>query len=146
MPTINDAQRPATRPMGFAIRAVAASLSMAALIAFVVGTALLLPGGPLDRLWQYNRPAHAAFQSLGRVSGPAFLALGLVVAATAGGLMRGRRWAWRLAVAIFAVSGSGDVFGMLITRDILRSGSGILVAAVFLAILLSRKVKSCFRR
>jgi uncharacterized membrane protein len=103
----------------------------------VVGLALLFPGTFLDRMWVYHRPAQAAFQTVGKTSRVGFLVLGLVVGATAGGLSRGRRWAWWLAILIFALNGTGDLIGLLATRDPLRSSSGFVIAVGFLVVLLA---------
>ncbi len=132
------------RPL--AVSFVAAFLWIAALISLVVGVALLFPGTFLDRMWVYNRPAHAAFQTLGRTAGAGFLALGMVVGVTAGGLSAGRRWAWWSAILIFSLNGLGDLFGLITTRDLLRSGSGLAIAMIFLAVLLHRKVRTSFHQ
>lgn len=128
-----------SRPVALPI--VAAALWTAAFISLVVGMALLIPGTFLDGMWEYNRPAHAAFLALGKASGIAFLALGIVAGTAGGGLIRSRRWAWWVAVAIFAINGLGDVVGLIKTRDAVRSGSGIVVAAIFLALLLNRRAR-----
>jgi hypothetical protein len=130
------------KPISVAI--VAAFLWIAMLIGLAVGVALLFPGTFLDRIWVYNQPAHAAFQTAGRTSGVGFFVLGLVVGVTAGGLSRGHRWAWWLAILIFALNGFGDLFGVLATRDLLRSGSGLIIAIGFLAVLLRRNVRASF--
>lgn len=116
------------------------------LICLVVGLALLFPGTFLDRIWVYNRPAHAAFQTFGEAAGAGFVVLGLVVGATAWGLSYGRRWAWWLAILIFSLNGIGDLVGLLATHDLLRSGSGMVIAAGFLAVLLRSKVRTSFDR
>jgi hypothetical protein len=130
------------KPISVAI--VAAFLWIAMLIGLVVGVALLFPGTFPDRMWVYNRPAHAAFQTVGKTSGAGFLVLGLIVGVTAGGLSCGRRWAWWLAILIFALNGIGDLFGLLATRDLLRSGSGLVIAIGFLVVLLRRNVRASF--
>ena len=130
------------RPIPVAI--VAAFLWIAMLIGLVVGVALLFAGTFLDRMWVYNRPAHAAFQTVGKTSGVGFLVLGLIVGVTAGGLSCGRRWAWWLAILIFALNGIGDLIGLIATRDLLRSGSGIVIATGFLVVLLRRDVRASF--
>jgi hypothetical protein len=66
------------KPIPVAI--VAAFLWIAMLIGLAVGVALLFPGTFLDRMWEYNRPAHAAFQTVGKTSGVGFLVLGLIPA------------------------------------------------------------------
>lgn len=117
---------------------VAAFLFVAALISSVVALSLLVPGTPLDRMWELNRPAYVAFKALGRVSGPLFLMLGLCTAATGFGLLRGRRWAWWLAIGLFAVNGLGDIVGLAIDGNLVRSAAGVSIAGVFLYLLLRR--------
>jgi len=130
------------KPISVAI--VAVFLWIAMLISLVVGVALFFPGTFLDRMWVYNQPAHAAFQTVGKAAGIGFLALGLVVGVTAGGLSCGRRWAWWLAISIFALNGIGDLVGLLATRDLLRSGSGFVIAMGFLVVLLRRNSRVSF--
>jgi hypothetical protein len=125
---------------------VAAFLWIAAAISLVVGVALLVPGTLLDRMWVYNPPAHTAFQAVGKPLGAGFLMLGLVAGTTAWGIAHGRRWAWWLAILIFVINGIGDMFGLLATRDLLKSGSGFVIALGFLLILLSRNVRASFER
>ena len=70
--------------------------------------------------------------------------LGLVAGATAWGLSRGRRWAWWLAVLIFALNGTGNLFGLLAMRDLLRSEFGVCYSVRFLVVLLDRNVRVSF--
>ncbi len=101
-------------------------------VAIVVGLALLFPGGLLDWLAQFNRPGVDQFQALGRWSGVFLLALGAATATTAIGLLRARHWAWWLAVGLFVVNGCGDIVSYFVTRDAWRSGSGVVICALFL--------------
>ena len=130
------------KPISVAI--VAAFLWIAMLIALAVGVALLFPGTFLDRMWIYNQMAHAAFQAVGRIAGVGFLLLALAVGVTALGLSGGRRWAWRVAILIFALNGIGDLFGLLATGDLIRSGSGLVIAIGFVFVLLRRNVRASF--
>ena len=111
---------------------IAAFLFAATVIATVVGTSLLHPGTFVDRIWNLNQPAYTAFQTIGKSSGVLLLLLALGTAAAGAGLLRGARWAWWFAVALFTLNGLGDLVTLLATRDLLKSGSGILVAATFL--------------
>jgi hypothetical protein len=131
-----------SKPVSVAI--VAGFLWIAMLIALAVGVALLFPGTILDRMWAYNEPAHTAFQTAARILGIGFLIFGFVLGATALGLRSGRRWAWRLAILIFALNGVGDLFGLLATRNLLRGVSGLVIAIGFLAVLLRRDVRAFF--
>jgi hypothetical protein len=113
-------------------------------IALVTGLSLALPGTVLDRIWTLNPRAYAAFARMGSVSGVLLLALCPVAAATAAGLLRRRRWAWWLALATFGVNGLGDMASLVVTHDWLRAGSGVLIAAVFVSLLLRAEVRSYF--
>jgi hypothetical protein len=68
------------------------------------------------------------------------LAVGTAGAAV--GLLRGRKWAWWFAVVLFAINGCGDLVSLFWTKEMLKSGSGVLIAGAFL-IALSR-VKNYF--
>ena len=70
--------------------------------------------------------------------------LALVLGSAAAGFTRGVRWAWWLAVTIFTINCIGDIFAYFENWDLVRSGSGILIAAIFLVVLLSRTVKGFF--
>jgi hypothetical protein len=76
--------------------------------------------------------------------GALLLVVALVAAATAIGLLRGRRWAWLLALATFTVNGLGDLVTLLVVRDWLRGGSGVLIAAGFLFFLQRPRVRAYF--
>lgn len=116
----------------------------AAFISLLVGIVLLFPGAELDRIWQLNQPAHAAFQSMGKWVGAAFLVLAIPAGIIAVGLSRGRRWAWWAAVVMFVVNGVGDVGSLIVMRDYVRAGSGVVVDGIFLVVLLSRSVRGYF--
>ena len=131
------AVRPKTIPI------VAAFLFLATVMAAATGTALLFPGTFLDGLWALNRPAAGAFRSLGRISGAPLIALGVATAAAGIGLLRRRKWAWWFAVALFAINGCGDLVSFLVTGDLLKSASGVAVAAVFLYALGRPAVRRC---
>lgn len=116
----------------------------AASISLLVGIVLLFPGSGLDRIWQWNQPAHAAFQSMGKWVGAAFLVLVIPAAIIAVGFSRGRRWAWWAAVLMFVVNGLGDVGSLIVMRDYVRAGSGVVVDGIFLVVLFSRAVRGYF--
>jgi hypothetical protein len=119
-------QRPAAVPI------VAAFLFAAAAIAAVVAASFLFPGTLLDWLWALNKPGAAAFRALGKISGPLLLLLGAAAFAAAFGLLQRRKWAWWLAVVLFAADAFGDLVSLALTGDWLRSASGALISSVFL--------------
>jgi hypothetical protein len=125
-----------------AILIVALFLFVATAVAVVVGTSLLLPLPVFRPLWELNKPAYAAFASFGKTAGVLLLALGLATGMAGTGLLRGRRWAWWIAAAVFAVNGCGDVVSFAVTRDAARSGSGVLIAGAFLFYLTRPNVRA----
>jgi hypothetical protein len=122
-------QRPKAVPIAAAI------LFAAAVIAAVVAGSLLFPGTPLDRLWELNKPGAA---------GILLLLLGAAPFAVALGLLQRRRWAWWFAMCLFAVDASGDVVSLALTRDWLRSVSGVAISSAFLYSLTRYPVRRYF--
>jgi hypothetical protein len=131
-------RRPKTVPV------VSAFLFAATGIAAVVGTSLIFPNTLLDRLWELNRSASAAFHALGRIAGVLLLALGIGTAAAAIGLLHRRKWAWWFAMALFAIDGGGDVVALFATGDLLRGTVGVAVSATFLYSLTRPRVRQYF--
>jgi len=115
-----------------AVGLVVAFLFLATLIAAFVGISLLVPNPWLDSLWRLNPAAEPVFRAMGGLAGALLVALGVGTCAAGVGLLRRRKWAWWFAVVLFAVNGCGDVVGFFLTRDFLRSGSGVVVAVAFL--------------
>ena len=74
---------------------------------------------------------------MGRWAGVLLLMLAVGTASAGRGLLRGKKWAWWFSVVLFTVDACGDVVSFFFTKDALRSGFGILICAVFLAVLLN---------
>ena len=129
-----------------AISIIAGFLFTATAVAAVVGTSLLFPGKLLDWLSQFNKPAIAAFQMLGRLSGVLLLALALGTAAAAIGLLQRRTWAWWFAVVLFSVNACGDLVSFYVSGDALRSISGVAICLAFLYALSRGRVRSYFKK
>jgi len=119
-------QRPKTVPI------VAAFLFAATAIAAVTGCSLLAPNTPLDRIWELNRQAAAGFRAMGRISGGLLLLVGAAACFAAAGLLQRKKWAWLLALSLFAVNGSGELVTLIMTGDWLRSLTGAVIAAGFI--------------
>jgi len=131
------------RPLAVAI--LAGFLFFATAISIVVSSALLFPGPLLDWLAQFNRPAMSTFQALAPWPGILLAALAVGTFAAAVGLLRGRKWAWWFSVVLFAVNGTGDLLSFLATRDLIRSLSGVVIAAAFLIALSTGSVRRYVR-
>jgi hypothetical protein len=134
-----------TSPKPAALRVVAAFLLLAAIVAGVTGISLLFPRPGWSRLWSLNRPAYMAFEKFGWLSGVLLLVLCAGACAAGVGLIGRRRWAWLIAVALFATNGLGDLASLFLMRDLAKSISGVLVASVFLYVLTRPGVKRALR-
>ena len=123
---------------------VAAFSGLATALSLLIGISLLISGTLPDRVWSLNPRARVVFTAHAKPFGALLLIVALVAATTGIGLLRRRRWALLLAVATFAVNGLGDLVSLLILRDWLRGGSGILIDAIFLFLLLRPGVRAYF--
>jgi uncharacterized membrane protein (DUF2068 family) len=102
---------------------------------------LLFPGTALDSLWRLNPDAHAAFQSLGKLSIAMMAVLGAACAAAAIGLTKNCRWGRNLAVIILAVNVGGDLINVL-ARGEVRALIGVPIAAAMIVYLLRARVEA----
>ena len=132
------------RPAGVTI--IAGFLFVASVIAAVVGTAIFFPTPFTERMWEWNEPGAELFRSVGPVSGVFLWALGIAVFAAALGFLRGRRWAWRFAIALFVIDGSGDVVSYLFTHNAIRTIFGVVVSTAFLIVLMRPRVRGYFEQ
>ena len=109
----------------------------ACMCALTIGL-LLFPGSALDSLWRLNPDAHAAFQSLGKMSILLMLIVGVACALSAIGLARGARWGRWLALIILAVNLVGDLANA-ITRHDFRTLIGLPISGAMIAYLIRRQ-------
>jgi len=130
-----------TKTPGFT--AVGIFLFFGAIMASLAATTLLWRGTPLDRLWDLNPMAYKQFAPLGGTVGILFLLLGAALTTAGIGWFRRRRWGWRLAVVIIATQVLGDVVNC-VRGDLLRGGTGVIIAGVLLLFLLQPKVRATF--
>lgn len=112
-------------------------------ILVVAGLALTVPGTPADLIWSPLPSRRGMLMPYRQWMGPAFLGLALVMAAASLGCLRRRKWGWRLALAIFAVNGFGDL-AQLALGHVLEGAVGVTVAALILFALTRPRVKSAF--
>lgn len=124
--------------------AVAVFLFLASAVAVVTGISLLFPSLNWNWLWDLNRPAYTAFHRLGRLPGVLLLVVAAGAFIAANGLLRRRRWAWWMAVALFAANGLGDLAALLLRGEVIRGGSGVLIAGAFLFCLTRPRVRRQF--
>jgi hypothetical protein len=126
------------------VRVIAAFMFFATAMALLAGSSLLFPGPLLDAMWELNPDAHAVFETVGPAMGILLLLLGVATCATGLGLLRHKMWAWVVALAIFAINACGDLVTLFWRRDLLRGGSGILIAGAFLFLLTRPRVRNSF--
>jgi hypothetical protein len=130
-----------TRPPG--VTALAVFFVFGSIVSAVSELALLFPGGTLEPMWRLNPRAHEAFLQMGFW---AALLLGTVSAAcglAACGLFRGRRWGYRLAVALLLVNLGGDLVNAGLGTEP-RALAGAPIVALLLVYLGSRKFRHHF--
>lgn len=131
-------------PRPKAVSIVAAFLIAATAIAAVVGFSLLFPNRLLDHLWKLNPAGAVFFHAIGPVSGVFLLALGVAMFAAARSLLRGRKWAWWFAAALFAIETCSNLATYFLVHDALRAITGFAISFAFLCFLLRRSVRDYF--
>jgi hypothetical protein len=127
-----------------AVLTVAVALFLAAGASCVTGISLLFPHSILSHIWELNRPAYIAFARLGRFPGLLLLALGALCCVIAIGLLRRKRWAWWAAVFLFSVHCLGDLVTVVFYGDVVKGGSGIVIASLFLFCLMMPTARQYF--
>jgi hypothetical protein len=112
-------------------------------VAIFTGISIVWPGTFLDAMWNLNRSAQQQFAVLGKLAGYLLLAIAPIIATTGYGVLKGFKWAWWMAVTIFAVNGAGDAINIFIGEP-LKGIAGLLVAGVFLFLMLRPETKAFF--
>lgn len=132
-----------TRPFGVAL--VAALFSLGSLAALVSGVSLLMPGGPLEPIWVLNPRAHSGFVALHSWSPILLAVLTLLCGAAAFGLISGKRWGYRLGIALLLINFTGDLLNGALHIEP-RALFGLPVVALLLWYLSSQHVRAYFAR
>ena len=104
---------------------------------------LLFPESFLEPMWRVNPEAHAAFQSLGRLSIPLMLIVGTACASTAIGLAKCARWGWQLAIVVLAINLMGDTINAFARHDF-RTLVGLPIGGALILYLTSKRVREFF--
>jgi len=123
--------------------AVGIFLFFGAIMAILAAITLLWRGTLLDRLWDLNPIAYKQLAAWGGAVGILFVLLGAALTTAGIGWFRRRLWGWRLAVVIIAIQVLGDVVNC-VRGDLLRGGTGVIIAGGLLLFLLQRKIRATF--
>jgi hypothetical protein len=129
------------RPVGVLI--VSIFLLAGTVIAIVTGVSLAHSGTFLDPIWNLNRTAYVQFAFLGKLAGYLLLGIAVITGSAGYGLLKARKWAWWMAVSIFAVNGAGDAVNIFIGEP-LKGIVGLAIAGCFLFYLLRPATKAFF--
>jgi hypothetical protein len=129
------------RPSG--ITALSAFFAFGTLASGISVLSLLTPGGPLEPVWRLNPRAHEGFSSMGLWAPCLLAAVCAACAASAYGFFRGRRWGYRLGIALLVVNGAGDLVNAVL-RIQPRAVIGVPIVALLLWYLSSAGVRSFF--
>jgi hypothetical protein len=128
-------------PLGFEVMGI--FLFFGFITAILAATTLLWQGTVLDRLWTLNPIAYKQLARLGDTVGILLVLLGTALATAGIGWFRRRLWGWRLAVVIIATQVLGDVVNF-VRGDLLRGGTGVIIAGALLLFLPQPKVRAAF--
>lgn len=105
---------------------------------------LLTPQGPLEIIWRLNPRAQAAFSEMG-IGAPILLAaVCAACAASAYGFFKGRRWGYRLGIALLLVNLAGNLINGVLGIEP-RAWIGVPIVGLLLWYLSSRRVREFFR-
>ena len=129
------------RPVG--VTALGLFFAFGAFASGLAAVLLVAPGGPLDLVWSVNERAH---EGLSRLGAGAPLAMGVVsiaCAASCYGFFMGRRWGYRLGVALLVINLAADLVNLGFEIEP-RAWVGVPVVALLLWYLSSREVRVFF--
>jgi hypothetical protein len=132
---------PPRRPAG--VTALAGLFTFGVLASGLSAVSLLTPGGPLEPMWRLNPRAREGFSHLGGWAPLLMLAVCFACAASAYGFLAGRRWGYRLGVALLLVNLAGDLANAALGIEP-RAIVGVPVVAAILVYLFSRKARVFF--
>jgi hypothetical protein len=129
------------RPIG--VTFLGALFALGALAGFLSSVSLLTPGGPLEPMWRLNPRAHAGFVTL-NIWAPILLGgLTLICGAAAFGLVSGKRWGYRLGIALLLINFAGDLANAVVGIEP-RAIFGLPVVGLLLWYLSSQQVRAYF--
>lgn len=133
--------RRSQRPGG--VTALSIFFMAGALISFIAGLSLLIPGSFLEPLWRINPRGHEGLVRIGSGAVVLLFVASLSCAAAAGGLWRGKRWGHRVAAILLAINLLSDIANGLLGTE-LRALVGIPIALALIFYLMSKGGRKYF--
>lgn len=133
--------RRSQRPGG--VTALSIFFMAGALISFIAGLSLLIPGSFLEPLWRINPRGHEGLVRIGSGAVVLLFVASLSCGAAAGGLWRGKRWGHRVAAILLAINLLSDIANGLLGTE-LRALVGIPIALALIFYLMSKGVRKYF--
>jgi hypothetical protein len=117
------------RPAG--VTAIACLFAFGVLASGLALASLAAPGGVLDTIWRVNPRGHDAFLRMGAWAYPLLGTVCLACAATAYGMLAGKKWGYRAAIVMLLVNLVGDLLNIL-TGNEPRAVIGVPIVALLL--------------
>jgi hypothetical protein len=134
-------RRAASRPGG--VTALGFFFVFGTLASGLAAISLLAPGSFLEPMWRLNPRGRAAFAGLGLWAPLLLFPVCAACAAAAYGFFRGRRWGYRLGIALILTNLAGDLVNAALGVEP-RALWGLPVVALLLVYLASTRVRSYF--
>jgi hypothetical protein len=114
-------------------------------MASLAGTTLVWPGTAISKIWALNGAAYRQLAPFGWRVGILFLLLSAALVAAGVGWFRRSLWGWKLAILIIAIQVTGDLVNLL-RGDLVRGGTGTVIAGALFLYLLRRNVRAAFEK
>jgi len=131
------------RPFGIIILSIL--VFFIAAIALVVGLSTLIPGTPLDIIWGIKNSFPPGFQTtmFGKIFGSFILTLGIIMLASAYGLLKGNKIAYWTILIVFAINLIGDLLSVITGKGI-ENLSGIVIVGILIIYMTRPSVRKYF--
>lgn len=125
------------------IKLLAGFFVFGAMMSGLAALTLFWPGTALDSIWTINPDGHRAMSAAGTGAAAGMAVLCAIMSSTARGLWLRHRWAWWVALCIFAVNAVADLTTAAVQHNP-RTLIGVPIAAMIISWLLRPRVRSQF--
>ncbi len=111
----------------------------------IAAFSLAVPGTSIDTFWNANPRARFELQQIGGWGIVLMATVSVACALAALGILKRTRWGHRLAIALIAISLTGDIVNATVHSDP-QLLIGVPVALVMIGYLLSRRIRAEFAK